>query len=78
MFLLFNYTIKYGDSRTDYNYLTIPPLCMQGYHIGYNGACLKPQSVPPISRWQHKGTGTEIVLMAEDNYGTMIRAPVCM
>jgi hypothetical protein len=48
---------------------------IQGYHIGYNGACKKPESVPAISRWQHSLSGTEVVLMAEDNYGTSIRAP---
>ena len=47
---------------------------IRGYHIGFNGAVKKPESVPPISRWKHGGPGTEIVLMAEDNYGTKIRA----
>ena len=46
-----------------------------GYHIGYNGACKKPESLPPIFRWQHEESGTEVVLMAEGNYGTRIHAP---
>jgi len=48
---------------------------IRGYHIGYTGACNKPESVPPISRWQHPASGTEVILMAENNYGTTIRVP---
>lgn len=48
---------------------------IKGYHIGYNGACKKPEVLPPISRWQHEETHTEILLMAEGNYGTKIRPP---
>jgi len=48
---------------------------IRGFHIGYNGACKKPESLPPISRWKHPGTDTELILMAEGNYGTSIRSP---
>ena len=41
-------------------------------HIGYNAACKVP-TVPPVFRWQHPETQTEIIVMVEPTYGDFVR-----
>ena len=50
------------------------PIIRRAYHIGYNGACIRPSLLPQIFRWQN-AKGEELLVMAEDNYGRSVRAP---
>jgi hypothetical protein len=40
----------------NHRYTVILAAGIKGYHIGYNGACKKPESVPAISRWRHSAS----------------------
>ena len=55
-------------------HLQAPDIGLQAYHIGYNSACKKPESLPSVFRWgQHPNSTT--LMMVEDNYGTSISIP---
>jgi hypothetical protein len=42
---------------------------VKAMHIGYNGACKLPEPLPPVFRWRHTSTDTEILMMVEKGYG---------
>ncbi len=48
---------------------------MVAYHIGYNGACKLPDTLPGVFVWRHEATGSELLTMVENSYGNMVRIP---
>ena len=40
---------------------------VKAIHIGYNGACIMPPSLPPAFVWEHPETGTELIVYVESS-----------
>jgi hypothetical protein len=50
---------------------------VKAMHMGYNGACKVPEGLPPVLRWRHEATGSEVLLMVEAGYGRSLCPILC-